>query len=57
MTKVGDKIHIIYMDDEPQYNGKEGTVTMIDDAGQIHGTWGGCALLPEYDEWEVIEKS
>lgn len=41
MVKVGDKIRIIFMDKEPDYAGKEGYVTTIDDAGQIHGTWGG----------------
>ena len=53
--KIGDKIRILYMDGEPQYDGKKGTVTHIDDAGQIHGTWGGCALIPEVDEYEVID--
>ena len=54
MAKVGDWIRIIYMDGEPQYTGKEGTVIHIDDAGQIHGTWGGCALIPESDEFEIV---
>ncbi len=53
--KVGDKIRILYMDGEPQYDGRKGTVTHIDDAGQIHGTWGGCALIPGVDEYEVID--
>ena len=53
--KIGDKIRIIIMQGEPQYTGKEGTVEYIDDAGQIHGTWGGCALIPGEDEFEVIK--
>ena len=53
--KVGDKIRILYMDGEPEYDGKKGTVTHIDDAGQIHGTWGGCALIPGVDEYKVLE--
>lgn len=53
-VKIGDKIRIIYMDGEPQYMGKEGVVYSIDDAGQIHGSWGGCALIPGIDEFEVI---
>lgn len=53
--KVGDKIRILDMKGEPQYDGKKGTVTHIDDAGQIHGTWGGCALIPGVDEYEVID--
>ena len=38
--KVGDTIKIINMKDEPQYKDREGVVTHIDDAGQIHGTLG-----------------
>lgn len=52
--KIGDKLRIIYMDGEPQYRGKIGTVTLIDDAGQVHGTWGDCALIPETDQYEII---
>lgn len=54
MPKVGDKIRIIIMQGEPRYTGKEGTVEYIDDAGGVHGTWGGLALL-EGDKWEIIE--
>ena len=54
MVKVSDKIRIIYMDKEPQYEGKVGVVEFIDDAKQIHGTWGGCALIPEVDIYEVL---
>ena len=53
-VNVGDKIRIIYMDGEPQYSGKEGIVGLIDDAGQIHGSWGGCALIEGIDQYEVI---
>lgn len=55
MVKPGDKIRIVYMSGEPQYSGREGTVRRVDDAGQIHGTWGGCAVIPGEDEFEVIE--
>lgn len=55
MVKVGDKIRIIYMEGEPQYTGKVGVVTRIDDMGQIHGTWGGCAVIPDTDSFEIIE--
>ena len=57
MPKVGDKIRIIYMIGEPRYEGKEGTIKFIDDAGQLHGDWGGLALIPGEDEWEVIENN
>lgn len=52
--KVGIKIKIINMNGEPNYNGKVGNVTFIDSMKQIHGTWGGCALL-ETDEFIIIE--
>lgn len=54
MIKKGDKIHIINMNGEPQYKDAVGIVEHIDDIGQIHGTWGGCALIPENDDFEVI---
>ena len=53
-VQVGDRIKIIKMNGEPQYTGKEGIVDRIDDAGQIHGSWGGCALIPECDIFQVI---
>lgn len=55
MVKVGDKIQIIKMDGEPQYNGKNGTVELIDSMNQIHGTWGGLAVIPEKDEFIILE--
>ena len=55
-VQVGDKIRIINMNGEPQYAGKEGIVERIDDIGQIHGSWGGCALIPECDIFKIIKK-
>lgn len=55
MPKVGDKIRIISMEGEPQYNGKIGTIEHIDDIGQLHGTWGGCAVIPGTDMFVVID--
>ena len=54
MLQVGDKIRITYMEGEPQYTNKEGVVTHIDSIGQIHGTWGGCAILEGMDEYIVL---
>ena len=54
--KIGDTIKIIRMEGEPQYKGREGVVTHIDDAGQIHGTWGGCALIPEIDTFVILNR-
>lgn len=55
--QIGDKIRIIKMFEEPEYDEKVGIIEHIDDAGQIHGTWGGCALIPNIDKFEVIEGS
>ena len=55
MVKVGDTIRIIYMSGEPQYAGREGIVRRIDDMGQIHGTWGGLAVIEGEDSYEVIK--
>lgn len=54
-VKVGDTIIIETMTGEERYNGKEGKVTHIDDIGQVHGTWGGCALIPELDTFRIKE--
>lgn len=56
-VKIGDKVRIIAMEGEPQYTDREGTVTHIDDAGQLHGTWGGCAIIPGTDSYEVLERN
>lgn len=50
--KVGDKIRIVEMIGEPQYNGKSGTIDHIDDLGQLHGTWGGLAVHADEDNIE-----
>lgn len=56
-VKVGDKIRIISMEDvrANDYNGKEGIVEYIDSIGQLHGTWGGLAVIPECDTFVVIK--
>mgnify|MGYP003425142134 CR=1 FL=1 len=54
MANIGDLIRIIEMDGEPQYSNKEGVVKYIDSMGQIHGTWGGCALIPGVDSFEIV---
>ena len=54
-AKVGDTIRIIKMECEPQYTGKIGVVKLIDSTGQVHGTWGGCAIQPERDKFEILQ--
>ena len=55
--KLGDKIRIIEMKGEPEYTGKLGEVTIIDGIGQLHGTWGGLAIIPEEDTFEIIKEN
>ena len=56
MAKVGDTIKIIRMEGEPRYSGKIGEITHIDSMGQYHGTWGGLAVQPQNDDFEVIDE-
>ena len=53
---VGATIRIVAMEGEPQYANKVGVVETVDDLGQIHGTWGGCAVIPQTDDYVVIKK-
>lgn len=55
VIKVGDKIEIIEMKDEPTYKGKRGTVKYIDDYGMLHGTWGSLAIDLNVDTIKVIK--
>ena len=38
-----------------EYAGRTGVVERVDDAGQLHGSWGGLAVIPGFDEFEVID--
>lgn len=55
-TYVGKTVKIINMKGEPQYSGKIGVVKSVDDIGQLHGSWGGCAIQPENDTFEIIKE-
>lgn len=57
MPEVGDTIRINYMKDEPQYTGKEGVITHIDDFGQIWITNCSLAIVPDIDDFEIISKT
>ena len=59
-VKKGDTIRIIRMNDDGgkdlqarMYNGRSGVVEYIDSLGQLHGTWGGLAVIPGVDDFEV----
>lgn len=55
-VSIGDRIRIIRLYDpyDNSYNGREGIVEHIDSLGQLHGTWGGLAVIPEEDEFIVL---
>ena len=57
-VNVGDTIRILVLNDpyDHTYSGREGVVESIDDMGQFHGTWGGLAVIPEEDSFEVIAR-
>lgn len=55
MAKIGDRIRILFMEGEPQYEGREGIIKSIDSLGQLHGTFGGLAVIPEKDAFEIIQ--
>ena len=61
-VKIGDTIRIIYLDDADGkdtrasgYAGRSGKVEFIDSMGQLHGTWGGLAIILEVDEFEIVQ--
>lgn len=60
-TSVGDTVRITKLDDPyipmGSYVGREGVVESIDSMNQLHGTWGGLALIPGEDDWVVIKKA
>jgi hypothetical protein len=51
---VGKTIRIISMNGEPNYFGREGVVRKVDDMGQLFGSWGGLAIIPGEDSFEII---
>lgn len=60
-VNIGDTIRIIKMYDADgkdiqaaKYAGRTGTVEFIDSIGQRHGTWGGLAIIPEVDEFQIV---
>ena len=57
MVKIGDKIRINHLvGEDNRYDGKTGIVEYIDDAGQLHGTWGGLAVIPGEDDFTVLSE-
>lgn len=53
---INKEICIIRMEGEPQYRGRKGVVKHVDDMGHLHGTWGGLAVIPGQDMFEVVRQ-
>lgn len=56
-VKIGDSIKVIKMEGEPDYSNRVGTVTAIDGIGQLHGTWGGLAIIPKKDTYQILKEN
>ena len=53
---VGKKVRINHLaGEDKRYDGREGIVERIDDMGDLHGTWGGLAIIPDEDDFSVID--
>lgn len=44
-------------DEDKAYDGKVGEVTKVDSLGALHGTWGTLSVLPQIDDFSVIDSS
>lgn len=52
---LGKQVRIIHLvEEDGRYDGKVGTVSFVDDRGQLHGTWGGLAIIVDCDKFEVL---
>jgi len=51
---LGKTIIIVAMNGESKYTGKMGVVKSVDDIGQLHGTWGSLAIIPEEDKFIIM---
>lgn len=51
---LGKTIRIIHMSGEEDYDGKVGKVEHVDSLLQLHGTWGGLAVILGLDEIEIL---
>lgn len=55
--EVGDDIVIFWLNNDPlviDYILRSGTIESIDGLGQLHGTWGGLAIIPDVDNFIII---
>ena len=56
--RIGDKIHINSVENDINglLEGAEGIVTDIDYEDWLYGTWGDYPIIPDYDDFELIEE-
>lgn len=53
---LGKTIMILHLKGEGDaYAYRTGVVESIDDIGQLHGTWGSLAVIPDVDEFVVMD--
>ena len=50
---LNKQVHVI-INDPYSYTDAVGTVQKVDDAGQLHGSWGGLAANPGEDTIELM---
>ena len=57
-VKPGTRIRITKLEDpfDSSYPGREGEIEFIDDAGHLHGTWGFLAVVPDSDEFVILNQ-
>lgn len=56
MFKIGVTVRINHlMGEDDRYDGVEGEVTYVDDIGQVHGTWCSLAIIPDVDDYEILD--
>lgn len=58
---IGTRVKCLTMRDDPRPipSGTEGTVTLVDDIGNIHTRWdngSSLALVPEVDDFIIVSK-
>ena len=57
--RLGDTIRILKAEGRVSaelYVGKVGIVRKIDSKGQLHGTWGGLAVIPGVDTIVIVQR-
>ena len=53
---IGKRVKIVHLNGEDnRYDGKEGIVERVDSMGDLHGTWGGLAIIPREDDFVVLD--